>query len=114
MRQPRRVRRKMAPGRSVGSVKKFVSTVSWAVGMYARAHMLLRGFLIKETAAFSGASLIVMQCTLYFVALLLTIWFYWSRAEQCCLDLREMLGCPGGLSMAWGCLTSYSSRVRLA
>ena len=43
--------------------------------------------------AFSAAERITMQATMYFLALVTTIWLYYERAEACCLQLREDLGC---------------------
>ena len=57
------------------------------------AHIFLRAFLANPTDAFSGAERVVMQTTCYLAALIITVWFYYNKATQCCVMLREDIGC---------------------
>jgi hypothetical protein len=74
-----------------------VKNTKWAVGRYMKAHMFWRCFTASPTDAFSAAERITMQATIYFVALLTTTWFFYERAEACCLRLREDVGCSGDI-----------------
>jgi hypothetical protein len=49
------------------------------------------------TTLLSGAERIVMQATLYLVGLLVTVWFYYNKASQCCIILRQDIGCSGNV-----------------
>jgi hypothetical protein len=55
--------------------------------------MLFRAFLAKPTDAFTGSERLVTQSTVYVTSLLVTIWFYYSKATTCCVLLRRELGC---------------------
>jgi len=57
------------------------------------AHMFFRAFLADPFSPFSGAERIVMQATLYLVGLLVTVWFYYNKASQCCIIVRQENGC---------------------
>ena len=81
---------KQATARSVKGTK-------WAVGRYMRAHMFWRCFTATPTDAFTATERIVMQATMYFLALVVTVWFFYERAEACCLQLRQDLGCSSNV-----------------
>jgi hypothetical protein len=38
-----------------------------------------------------------MQATLYLVGLLVTVWFYYNKASQCCIILRQDIGCSANV-----------------
>ena len=65
----------------------------WVTHTYAKAHMLFRSFLAKPTDSFTGGEQFVTQSTIYVTSLLVTIWFFYSRATTCCVLLRRDLGC---------------------
>jgi hypothetical protein len=73
--------------------KRVVRFLAWCVKRYAAAHMLFRAFLAKPTDAFTGSERLVTQSTVYVTSLLVTIWFYYSKATTCCVLLRRELGC---------------------
>ena len=65
----------------------------WAVKLYAAAHMFFRAFLAKPTDAFTGSERVVMQTTMYLTSLLVTVWFYYNKASECCVIFRRDVGC---------------------
>ena len=67
--------------------------VMWAIKLYMAAHMFFRVFLANPTDAFSAAERTVMQCTMYLTSLLLTVWFYYNKATECCVIFRQDIGC---------------------
>ena len=75
----------------------FYGLVVWAVKLYMAAHMFFRAFLANATDSFSAAERVVMQSTMYFTALLITIWFYYNKANNCCLKLRRDIGCSANV-----------------
>ena len=74
-------------------VKYLIGFVKWGLRLYFAAHIFLRAFLANPTDAFSGAERVVMQTTCYLAALIITVWFYYNKATQCCVMLREDIGC---------------------
>ena len=73
--------------------KRVYGFLARCVAAYAAAHMLFRAFLAKPTDAFTGSERLVTQSTVYVASLLVTIWFYYSKATTCCVLLRRELGC---------------------
>ena len=67
--------------------------VMWAIKLYMAAHMFFRVFLANPTDAFSAAERTVMQCTMYLTSLLITVWFYYNKATECCIIFRQDIGC---------------------
>ena len=65
----------------------------FAVHAYCEAHMFFRAFLAPATAQFTGAQRLVVQSSIYIMGLLICVWMYSSRATQCCVAVREALGC---------------------
>ena len=65
--------------------------------------MLFRAFLAEAADAFTGAERLVTQSTVYVMSLLVTIWFYYSKATTCCVLLRP----------SWAAQTTSPRRARL-
>ena len=78
-------------------VNYLIGFIVWGLRLYFAAHIFLRAFLADPTAAFSGAERVVMQTTCYLAALLITVWFYYNKATQCCVMLREDIGCSSNV-----------------
>ena len=78
-------------------VVKFYNFIKWGVKLYMAAHMFFRAFLANPTDSFSGAERIVMQSTLYLVGLLVATWFYYIKSTECCVLLRQEIGCSGNV-----------------
>ena len=55
--------------------------------------MFFRAFLAPATAQFTGAQRLFVQSSIYLMGLLICVWMYSSRATQCCVAVREALGC---------------------
>ena len=80
--------------------KRVYRFLAWCVARYAAAHMLFRAFLAKPTDAFTGAERLVTQSTVYAMPLLVTIWFYYSKATTCCVLLPRRMGCADDIASA--------------
>lgn len=79
------------------SYKYTVKNTKWVIVRYMKAHMFWRAFTATATDAFSASERIAMQATIYFLALVTTIWFFYERAEACCLQLRADVGCSSNI-----------------
>ena len=93
--------------------KRVYRFLAWCVARYAAAHMLFRAFLAKPTDAFTGAERLVTQSTVYVTSLLVTIWFYYSKATTCCVLLRRELGCADDIASACAHLPENAGCARL-
>ena len=93
--------------------KRVYRFLAWCVARYAAAHMLFRAFLAKPTDAFTGAERLVTQSTVYVMSLLVTIWFYYSKATTCCVLLRRELGCADDIASACAHLPENAGCARL-
>ena len=67
--------------------------LKFIVHAYCEAHMFFRAFLAPATAQFTGAQRLFVQSSIYLMGLLICVWMYSSRATQCCVAVREALGC---------------------
>ena len=93
--------------------KRVYRFLAWCVARYAAAHMLFRAFLAKPTDAFTGAERLVTQSTVYVMSLLVTIWFYYSKATTCCVLLRRELGCADDIASACAHLPENAGCARV-
>ena len=88
----------MAPVTAAKSTARaFHKWLMWIIRLYMAAHMFLRAFLANPTDAFSAAERVVMQSSMYLVGLLVTVWFYYNKATQCCALLRQEIGCSSNV-----------------
>ena len=88
----------MAPVNTAKSTARaFHKWLMWIIRLYMAAHMFLRAFLANPTDAFSAAERVVMQSSMYLVGLLVTVWFYYNKATQCCALLRQEIGCSSNV-----------------
>ncbi|KAK3283135.1 hypothetical protein CYMTET_9156 [Cymbomonas tetramitiformis] len=70
----------------------------------AKAHPLTAIYLVKATEPFSRSERILIQTNTFLLMLTFTVWFYFSKAENCCMDRRTFLGCPDALDVRAPCM----------
>eukprot|EP00854_Cymbomonas_tetramitiformis_P010060 gene10060-11902_t len=60
----------------------------------AKAHPLGAIFLVTATEPFSRSERILIQTNTFIMMLVFTVWFYYSKAVNCCKDFRVHIDCP--------------------
>ncbi|KAK3242247.1 hypothetical protein CYMTET_48055 [Cymbomonas tetramitiformis] len=59
-----------------------------------KAHPLGAILLVSATEPFSRSERILVQTNTFVMMLVFTVWFYYSKAVNCCKDFREFVSCP--------------------
>ncbi|KAK3286373.1 hypothetical protein CYMTET_6067 [Cymbomonas tetramitiformis] len=67
-------------------------------------HPLGAIYMIKATDSFTRSERILVQANTMVMMLFFAVWLAYSRALNCCLDLRASLHCPNHLSVDVPCL----------
>ncbi|KAK3262321.1 hypothetical protein CYMTET_28815 [Cymbomonas tetramitiformis] len=75
-------------------------TVKWLT----KAHPLGAIFLITAVEPFSRSERILIQANTFILMLMFTVWFYYSKAVNCCKDFREFVSCPDSWDVNAPCL----------
>ncbi|KAK3281352.1 hypothetical protein CYMTET_10853 [Cymbomonas tetramitiformis] len=70
----------------------------------AKAHPICAIYLVKATEPFSRAERILIQTNTFILMLFFTVWFYYSKSVNCCIDLRSHLGCADHTATSTPCL----------
>eukprot|EP00854_Cymbomonas_tetramitiformis_P003888 gene3888-4849_t len=75
-------------------------TLKWLT----KAHPLGAIFLITAVEPFSRSERILIQANTFILMLVFTVWFYYSKAVNCCKDFREFVSCPDSSDVGAPCL----------
>ncbi|KAK3260095.1 hypothetical protein CYMTET_30933, partial [Cymbomonas tetramitiformis] len=59
-----------------------------------KAHPLTAIGLVGATEPFSRSERVLIQANTFVMMLLFTVWFYYSKAVNCCQDFRAVISCP--------------------
>ncbi|KAK3282022.1 hypothetical protein CYMTET_10221 [Cymbomonas tetramitiformis] len=70
----------------------------------AKAHPLGAIYLITATEPFSRSERILIQTNTFILMLVFTVWFYYSKAVNCCKDFRVFVDCPDPFEVNEPCL----------
>jgi len=66
--------------------------------VFLSTHIVFRVFYVRVTDRFSRGKRLFCVCSTIFVALTVSIWIWYQRAEQCCEQMRIRLGCPATIN----------------
>ncbi|KAK3274589.1 hypothetical protein CYMTET_17234 [Cymbomonas tetramitiformis] len=75
------------------------------------SHPLVAIYLVKPTEPFSRAERLVVQVNVFIVMLSFCMFFYLSKAIECCADFKEYVGCPFAGSRTAECLGEATCEV---
>jgi len=81
------------------TLRQLYDGVKWLLYQMFHAHPVFALYSVGPTESFSRGERVIILCTGYMVMLVSAVWFYQSKAEQCCRDLRSELGCSDDLSI---------------
>ncbi|KAK3277323.1 hypothetical protein CYMTET_14661 [Cymbomonas tetramitiformis] len=70
----------------------------------ARSHPLGAIYLVRAVERYSRSERILIQANTFLLLFLMALWFYYSKAVNCCKDLREFLACPDTMDVRAPCL----------
>eukprot|EP00854_Cymbomonas_tetramitiformis_P002329 gene2329-3054_t len=80
--------------------KSFKQKVSWL----AKAHPLTAIFLVTATEPFTRSDRILVQANTFICMLLFAVFFFYTKAANCCIQLRTHLACPSSSDLDAPCL----------
>ncbi|KAK3275984.1 hypothetical protein CYMTET_15918, partial [Cymbomonas tetramitiformis] len=69
-----------------------------------KAHPLTAIFLVTATEPFTRSDRILVQANTFICMLLFAVWFFYSKAVNCCRELRTHLTCPSSSDVNAPCL----------
>ncbi|KAK3241696.1 hypothetical protein CYMTET_48565 [Cymbomonas tetramitiformis] len=78
----------------------FKTTLGWI----AKAHPLGAIYLVRAVEPFSRSERILIQANTFLLLFAMTLWFYYTKAVNCCKDLRALLTCPDPMHVQAPCL----------
>ncbi|KAK3288822.1 hypothetical protein CYMTET_3720 [Cymbomonas tetramitiformis] len=78
--------------------------VKRSVVRVVKAHPITAIFLVSATEPFTRSDRILVQANTFICMLLFAVWFFYSKAVNCCRELRTHLTCPSSSDVTAPCL----------
>eukprot|EP00854_Cymbomonas_tetramitiformis_P001366 gene1366-1968_t len=93
------------PGEQATSgFKSFWASFKHSVVRVAKAHPVTAIFMVMATEPFTRSDRILVQANTFICMLLFAVWFFYSKAVNCCLELRTHLSCPRSSDIDTPCI----------
>eukprot|EP00854_Cymbomonas_tetramitiformis_P011797 gene11797-13929_t len=80
--------------RAWNQLRRRWATFKWFAGYVARNHPLGSIYMVGATEPFTRSERILIQANSFVLMFTFTVWFYFSRAVNCCKDRRVFMNCP--------------------
>eukprot|EP00854_Cymbomonas_tetramitiformis_P001615 gene1615-2252_t len=83
---------------AMSGFKTFRASFKRSAVTLAKAHPVTAIFMVSATEPFTRSDRILVQANTFICMLLFAVWFFYSKAVNCCRELRTHLSCPSSSS----------------
>eukprot|EP00854_Cymbomonas_tetramitiformis_P001134 gene1134-1693_t len=90
--------------RAANLVRSWRTSLKHTFIRVAKGHPLTAIFLVTATEPFTRSDRILVQANTFICMLLFAVWFFYSKAVNCCRELRTLLSCPSSSDVDSACL----------